>query len=658
MNKLKVNGEIIEIIDCIGIKNIKIDQLDIDNTIIAKLYFSMLTTSRNLKSSYKFLDKYYDQIDFNCIIMKYSMYNDFLRYLSEYKLEIHEYITKFMLLVYNFEINLESKTRFKQKIIELLKEIKKNYSIEYRLHHVISYNSILFLIEKSDLPNKSDYVKMLTELFFIVFHIYKRNQSFFDILKIEKELFEKELDSVIDYLYDILENKEYKIEVLVDLLDFIEKIDDSYDVSRNIILYNKLKKLTILLVSKTYQNGQMDFLLEGLDEVSRVEYLMYNQQKQLEDEYLLRLSFLNDVNRIKERFQYALEAIYIDITSETLLNEIRDGLIILKCNHLFEDYMSYNSKILDLFNEYFSNSEDTFTINSSPIIFNELYKIYAQYSELNNKVFEIANQHNNLSDDSVDFFVDVYSMLEEVEDLLTNLNVFRSDLFSTDNISYIKELINIKQEVSSHETIKIKDESDKQQLLKDSTAVIIEKLSEISASKFYRDKYKPLTVDQIKQNIKLLFNQEYDWFKLMVQAEYFLDKTQESDEKIYDWSFIYILYAKAIENLLANLIELSFKNNNIYYINKKNPPHRVDIRLSSWRTAFNLKELQTIIKYDVASLYDKLNDTGLFDRRIRYLFKLDRNKFLHKEILFDYEQLVLMHRENIYQLIYLILSVL
>lgn len=660
---MKISKEIIGFIDDLGIKQVDVENLDLDYITVSELFMAILLRSRNLEHSYSFLDKYFDFVDFEYLIKTYEEFNAFLITINKERFQKEVYVSLYLKAMYGLIINIDSKAKFKQQIIEVLKKISKfNYQDNCnKLVHeqAVFINSVLYILGEIGISDNSNFASVLIELFFVSFKSYNYDRSYFSIKGFENISYQNEIKYLLMSLINLLEEKEYQENTLLEIYEIAAKIKESYFLDRDIFIYNLYNELVYNIIkSIDYENNE-DIFLYDIAQITRIEYLIKNRKNDLKENRSLRMTFLADVDEIRTLFNTNVKEIFKDANSKELLKNIKIGLNNAGLNRFYKDFYKFNKKIVNIIEEYFIEESQYLISNCITYAYNDLYELYVNYEKTFSYVYQtVSSQPGNILGDYYEVITDVSVLLDEIKELLTEQNIFKINLFDKNNIDFIEELktinhINNKSNSSDHELENSSVTTNEEYYFK----TVMQELRGIAESKYYKYKYKPLSADEIEKKINVLYNKDYDWIKLLMQAEHLINDYHGKSHEVYDWSFIYILYAKAIENLIANFIEISLKNNKQYHISKKNPPHRIDIRHSNWRVNFTMKELQNVISDEIAPFYKGFNDIGLFNRRIGYLFKLDRNKFLHKEILQERDQLVHMHKDSIYQLVYIIISI-
>lgn len=192
---------------------------------------------------------------------------------------------------------------------------------------------------------------------------------------------------------------------------------------------------------------------------------------------------------------------------------------------------------------------------------------------------------------------------------------------------------------------------------------VVKSLFQDVSESFYYAKYDRLSKSAIMDNINILNeNKYYDWLYTLSLSKYLLDyyevnidKHFENDANI-DWTFIYVLLTKSLENLIANFIEyMLLKDSNVlsYAYNKFGKKQVLDLNNPRWREGLTIGDLRLILETLLGDNIDGIVDLSF---RIRSLLQEDRNKYLHHNALKGFNNLKNIYFSRIFELVYMIIS--
>lgn len=180
---------------------------------------------------------------------------------------------------------------------------------------------------------------------------------------------------------------------------------------------------------------------------------------------------------------------------------------------------------------------------------------------------------------------------------------------------------------------------------------------------FYYSKYANLSINDISERLnELNQNKYYDWLYTLSLSKYLLDYYEiniyyhfDNDSNV-DWTFIYVLLTKSLENLIANFIEykLTEKNDKFQYSYIKfGQRHVLDLRNPRWREGLSIGDLRFILEDLLTNEVEGILDLSL---RIKSLLQQDRNKYLHHNTLKGFNNLKNIYFARIFELVYLLIS--
>lgn len=185
---------------------------------------------------------------------------------------------------------------------------------------------------------------------------------------------------------------------------------------------------------------------------------------------------------------------------------------------------------------------------------------------------------------------------------------------------------------------------------------------EISSSTFYSN-FKKLSRVEIEDRMeKLKTNKLYDWTYTLGLSKYLLDYYEINQENLFkdktsiDWTFIYVLLTKSLENLIANLIEYKTSLNNdsnTLMIKKNNQFKSINLKVDRWREGLTINDFRYILERNFNTNNVHYNDLS---NRIKVLLQDDRNKYLHHNSLIGFNNLKNIYFVKIFELIYYVLT--
>jgi hypothetical protein len=163
----------------------------------------------------------------------------------------------------------------------------------------------------------------------------------------------------------------------------------------------------------------------------------------------------------------------------------------------------------------------------------------------------------------------------------------------------------------------------------------------------------------------VLFDENYDWFGLLTQAEFLLQYFKHNNnigfvDRNIDWTFVYVILTKSFENLFANFLSFywdkipSIARSNFYVI-KNDHKHYIDMNDKNWRISMAIGDLQKIFHVNFSPYVGSFIDANLLNSRIKHLFRDERNAYLHHESLSTFAELTNLF-EGTYILILIIFS--
>ncbi|MFA7076204.1 MAG: hypothetical protein WC152_05995 [Candidatus Izemoplasmatales bacterium] len=700
---IKINRSIDQVIYHLGIENVFVDEKYISEEGIINLLCELLYKSSNINTALQFYLDNQDHI--NLDILKNKDFN-YYQIIESYNKEksIKVYNQTFLSIYYQIEIDLSSIKKFHHSAVSILKSLddydsyQNNADYGFYTNDVLVINSI-FSILKEYFKDDHQYYDMFFELSVIKFRSY-------DFHGINRTLLEKEAFEIqkLDFMNSlkriiqkksIISEKEYdKISDILSSLMFYDK-----EQHKNVKFLNSSENIKFELLSKLDMKEKYSYLINKHQLGTILKYILL-YESETRDEKMMRL-FVNSLMEIPECFFNDYDNLIDHISYiDKLLDNAKDGLENLDYMEIY-DFLA--SKYIDLKNTFdliqfeltktssikrISSKEenedvenDDYTNFLANVLDYSYYnkEIYEHYDEILNiyeGLFSIKtaidnhpNRHRTyyvteVTEDlyidlgvTLDYLADIihtyYAFDLDIQDCLKKFIIFALELNKEeDNIQ--EELININYDFESYSEEKLEE-------------VVITKLENFANSSYYKNKIVPLKTDEIQEKIKKSLMPKYNWHKLLMQAEYllgFYDKSDFSklDSVSFDWTFIYILLAKSIETLVANYVEIKMKEINekglikeafIYRFNKR---HKIDVSQSDWRSDLTIRDYQQIINIYIVPFMAKSHTSGLLNERIKSLFREDRNKLLHDEILLGFNQLKKYHFENIYHLIYLIIS--
>lgn len=196
--------------------------------------------------------------------------------------------------------------------------------------------------------------------------------------------------------------------------------------------------------------------------------------------------------------------------------------------------------------------------------------------------------------------------------------------------------------------------------------VIIDKLYNVSNSYFSSTIInKQYNKDELRNIINESYKNKDGWVELIIQAEYiiglFENQFSFKDElDNFDLIFIYVLYTKSTEGLLADFVKkIHMKKNILFtYIFKHNKKHTISFLDQNWRKGLTIIDYENILySFLVKQNYE---ETKIEDLRIRIktLLRDDRNRYIHLDKLEGFENLKNKYIEDIYTLVLILLSML
>lgn len=292
------------------------------------------------------------------------------------------------------------------------------------------------------------------------------------------------------------------------------------------------------------------------------------------------------------------------------------------------------------------------------MLFKTKYQFEKQYDDYigGPYIMSILSVINNvekdlLFNDACQYLIDFYSE-EYLEENYYNIPVFNVDFENTNNLAYqANSLENNKDDNILSFNFEI------------SLNKIYKKLFTVYSSSTYFNK-NVFTEPEIIEYINLLNKSKlYNWTYNLALAEYLHDYYGINKTVLFnnqtniDWTFIYVLLTKSMENLLANLLEyFSYKSQIINFSVRDRTIKKKSFSNPKWREGLTINNLMDIYESYFESIFNPDDSIGLFKINIRSLVQNDRNRYLHHNKLDSFNMLTNKYFDNIYRLIYEIIT--
>lgn len=185
---------------------------------------------------------------------------------------------------------------------------------------------------------------------------------------------------------------------------------------------------------------------------------------------------------------------------------------------------------------------------------------------------------------------------------------------------------------------------------------------DISKSNYYSN-LKRLNRIELEEKIdRLNTNKLYDWTYTLGLSKYLLDYYEVNQEKLFsdkssiDWTFIYVLLTKSLENLIASFIEYKVKveeKKSYLKIKKYNQLITLNFNNERWREGLTINDFRYIVEKYLSNNGFKFSNLS---NKIKVLLQDDRNKYLHHNSLIGFNNLKNVYFIKIFELIYFVLT--
>jgi hypothetical protein len=300
------------------------------------------------------------------------------------------------------------------------------------------------------------------------------------------------------------------------------------------------------------------------------------------------------------------------------------------------------------------------------------------YREVYEEFFGIVSTLNSLSVnfslvesiDGEDIMISVNWLLDLLVDVIYNNNVAEFNTFSHEKLMYFVDTIHLSSSIEQEKTDEyiVVDQLDDFKIysIEKMKKFCIDKISKLSKDDYYKSyRIMHLNEKQLIDVTDVLFDENYDWFGLLTQAEFLLQYFKHNNnigfvDRNIDWTFVYVILTKSFENLFANFLSFywdkipSIARSNFYVI-KNDHKHYIDMNDKNWRISMAIGDLQKIFHVNFSPYVGSFIDANLLNSRIKHLFRDERNAYLHHESLSTFAELTNLF-EGTYILILIIFS--